>query len=69
LPRIVPFPVNVKGGEEEMADKEKCKVVVKHESGEDCEFEVDKCCEGEDGARVIVVRCAEKASDCCCPKK
>lgn len=52
-----------------MADKKKCKVVVKHASGDDCEFEIADCCEGEDGARVIVVRCGEKASDCCCPEK
>jgi hypothetical protein len=69
MPRMVRLPADMKGGETEMADKKKCKVVVKHTSGDDCEFEIADCSEGEDGARVIVVRCDEKASDCCCPKK
>ena len=52
-----------------MADNRKCKVIVKHASGDDCEFDIEKCCEGEDGDRVIVVRCDDKATNCCCPEK
>jgi hypothetical protein len=52
-----------------MADKERCRVIVKRESGEECELPVDECTEGQDGCRVIIVHCDADTNDCCCPKK
>ena len=48
-----------------MAEKSRCRVVIRRASGSECTLPVD-CCEGEDGERVIVVRCDTDAADCCC---
>jgi hypothetical protein len=52
-----------------MAEKKKCRVVIKRASGGECELPVEECCEDKDGCRVVVVRCDADSSDCCCPDK
>lgn len=54
----------LEGGETEMAEKNKCRVVIKCGPGKECTLPVD-CCEGVEGERVIVVRCDTEAADCC----
>lgn len=52
-----------------MAEKNRCRVIVKRASGDECTLPVESCCEEEDGGRVIVVRCDTAASNCCCEEK
>lgn len=52
-----------------MAEKNKCRVVIKRAGGEECVLPVESCCDEADGEHVIVVRCDTGSNDCCCEKK
>jgi hypothetical protein len=52
-----------------MAEKNRCRVVIKKSSGEECVLPVESCCDEPDGEHVIVVRCDTDTKDCCCEKK
>jgi hypothetical protein len=58
-----------KGGEQVLAEKNRCRVVIKKASGEECVLPVESCSDEPDGEHVIVVRCDTDAKDCCCERK
>ncbi|MHC5059012.1 MAG: hypothetical protein ACYTKD_30525 [Planctomycetota bacterium] len=52
-----------------MAEKNKCRVVIKKASGDECELPVECCADEASGECVIVVRCDTDVEDCCSEKK
>jgi hypothetical protein len=51
-----------------MCGENKCRVIIRRASGEECTLPVESCREEKDGHCVIVVRCDTEAKDCCCEK-
>jgi len=57
------------GGEPDVGEKNKCRVIIKRAGGEECTLPVENCCDEPGGEHVIVVRCDSTAADCCCKKE